>query len=172
MNMRVLAYPRDALPWSLANTHGSLQKPNKAAFARELERNVTPAEHIPTPSTCIIDGMEWWQQNLRTGESALTRVLQEAAQRETIDVVFDVYCQTPINDAERVNRGADTTLQYKNLAGGHHIRQWWKFLCSPSNKTSLMKFLVEDTEKRCMVRSCTWPIKKPATSGPKISVRK
>ena len=30
---------------------------HKAALARELEKNVSPAEAIPTPSTCIIDGM-------------------------------------------------------------------------------------------------------------------
>ena len=53
----------------------------------------------------------------QVAKSALMRVLQ--AQCERIDVVFDVYRQTSIKGAEWVNRGADTTLQHKNLVGGH-----------------------------------------------------
>ena len=37
-------------------------KTNKAALARELEKSVSPAEHIPTPSTAIIDGMSLVQK--------------------------------------------------------------------------------------------------------------
>ncbi len=49
VNMRdVLAHPLGPLPWALANADGSLRKTNKAALARELEKNVSPAEHIPT----------------------------------------------------------------------------------------------------------------------------
>ena len=35
---------------------------NMAALARELERNVSLAEDIPDPSTCIIDGMSLVQK--------------------------------------------------------------------------------------------------------------
>lgn len=34
----VLAHPLGPLPWSLANSDGSLRKTNKAALARELEK--------------------------------------------------------------------------------------------------------------------------------------
>ncbi|KAL7378889.1 hypothetical protein ABVT39_020321 [Epinephelus coioides] len=78
------------------------------------------------------------------GRVSLTQILHEGAQSERIDIVLDVYHQTFIKDAERLNRGGDTTHQYKNFARGHHIQQWRKFLCSPTNKTSLMKFLVEE----------------------------
>jgi len=61
-------------------------------------------------------------------ELALTQVVHEGVQSERIDVVFDVYCQTSIKAAERLNRAADNTVQYKNLAGGHRIQQWRKFL--------------------------------------------
>ena len=58
VNMKdVIAHPLGPLPWALAHSDGSLRKTNKAALARELEKNVSPAEAIPTPSTCIIDGM-------------------------------------------------------------------------------------------------------------------
>lgn len=49
----------------------------------------------------------------QVAESALTAlVLQEAAQSERIDVVFDVYCQTSIKDAERVTWGVNTTPSF------------------------------------------------------------
>ena len=53
VNMKdVLAHPLGSLPWALANTDGSLRKTNKGALARKLEKNVSPAEAILTPSTC------------------------------------------------------------------------------------------------------------------------
>ena len=58
VNMKdVPAHHLGPLPWALANADGSLRKTIKAAFGRELEKNVYPAEATPTPSTCIIDGM-------------------------------------------------------------------------------------------------------------------
>ncbi|KAJ8416846.1 hypothetical protein AAFF_G00327240 [Aldrovandia affinis] len=35
-------------------------------------------------------------------------------------------------------------IQFRNIAPGHNIQQWRKFLCSPSNKASLIGFLVEE----------------------------
>jgi len=34
-------------------------------------------------------------------------------------------------------------IQFKNIAPGHKIQQWRKLLCSPANKTALIRFLVE-----------------------------
>ena len=137
------------LPWALANADGSLRKTNKAALARELEKNVSPAEAIPTPSTCIIDGMGLVQRmngNNKTfaqlAESVLAMVLYVGGHSGMVDVVFDVYRQPSIKDSERLNRYASTTVQYTCLARGHNIQQWRKLLSSPFNKTSLIKFLV------------------------------
>ena len=48
----VLAHPLGPLLWALANVDGSLRKkPYKATLARELEKNVSHSEVIPTPST-------------------------------------------------------------------------------------------------------------------------
>ena len=58
----VLAHPLGPLPWALASGDGSLRKTNKAALARELERNASPAEVIPEPSATIIDGMSLVQK--------------------------------------------------------------------------------------------------------------
>ena len=58
----VLAHPLGPLPWALANADVSLRKTNKAALARELERNVSPAEDITDPSNCITGGMSLVQK--------------------------------------------------------------------------------------------------------------
>ena len=150
VNMKdVLAHLLSLLPWALANADGSLRKTNKAALARELENNVSPAEAIPTPSTCIIDGMGLVQRmngNNKTfaqlAESVLAMVLYVGGQSGSVDVVFDVYRQPSTKDSERLNRCASTTVQYTYLARGHNIQQWRKFLSSSFNKTSLIKFLV------------------------------
>jgi len=145
----VLAHPLGPLPWALANGDGSLRKTNKAALARELEKNVSPAEVIPQPSATIIDGMSLVQKmkgNDQTfaqlAESVLLMVLHEGTQSQRIDVVFDVYKETSIKDAERCNRGASMAIQFKSIAPGHNIQQWRKLLCSSTNKANLIKFLV------------------------------
>lgn len=148
----VLAHPLGPLPWAIANGDGSIRKTNKAALARHLEKSVSPAEVIPEPSTTIIDGMSLVQKlkgNDKTfaelAESALNTVLREGAMSHRIDVVFDVYKETSIKDAERVKRGADMTgIQFRNITPGHNIQQWRNILCSSANKACLIKFLVEE----------------------------
>ena len=127
----VLAHPLSPLPWALANADVSLRKTNKAALARELERNVSPAEDIPDSSTCIIDGMSLVQRmngNNKTfaqlAKSLMSLVLHDGSQSHQIDVVFDVY--------------RDTSIKH-----GHNIQQWRKFLCSSCNKSSLIKLILE-----------------------------
>jgi len=113
----VLALPLGPLPWALANDDGSLRKANKAALARELEKNVSPAEDIPELSATIIDGMSLVQKlkgNDQTfwqlAESTLSHVLHEGSKSHRIDVVFDVYREMSIKDAERSNSSADTGI--------------------------------------------------------------
>ena len=69
---------------------------NKAALVRELERNVSPSEDIPDPSTCIIGGMSLVQKMngnktlAQVAESVMSVVLHDGSQSHMIDVVFDV----------------------------------------------------------------------------------
>ena len=114
----VLAHPLGPLPWSLANNDGSLRKTNKAALTRELETNVLPAENIPTPSACIIDGMNLVHKLKGEGktlaqlaDSALNQTLSEGTDSTRINVVFDVYRNTSIKNAERCNRGSNISTQ-------------------------------------------------------------
>ena len=128
----------------------SLSKTNKAVLATELEKNVSPAEDIPDPSTCIIDGMSLvlkMNGNNKTfaqlAESLMSLVLHGGSQSHRIDVVFDVYRETSIKNAEMYNRRSSTAVQYRNIAGGLNIQQWRKFLCNSCNKSSLIKFILE-----------------------------
>ena len=97
---------------NLANADESLRKPNKAALARELEKTVSPEEAIPEPSACIIDGMNLVRKLKGDGETfaqlvdpALNLALHEGTGSVRIDVVFDLYRETSIKNAERSNRG-------------------------------------------------------------------
>ena len=147
----VLSHPLGPLPWALANADGTLRKTNKAVLAMELEKQVLPAETIPGPSATIIDGMSLIQKLQgndwtfsRLAELALTQVLHEGVDSHRIDVVFDVYREDSIKNAERENRGCTTGTQFRNIAPGHQIQQWRKFLSCSANKTSLIRFLVAE----------------------------
>ncbi|KAJ8378403.1 hypothetical protein AAFF_G00242910 [Aldrovandia affinis] len=115
----VLSHPLGPLPWALSNGDGTLRKTNKAVLARELEKQVLPAETIPGPFATIIDGMSLVQKmkgNDQTfsqrAASALTQILHEGARSQRIDVVFDVYQEDSIKNAERANRGCTTGIQF------------------------------------------------------------
>lgn len=147
----VLSHPLGPLPWALANADGSLRKTNKATLARELENKVCPAEVIGERSATLIDGMSMIHKLKgdnktfsQLADSILTHVLHEGSQSHRIDVIFDVYKETSIKDVERANRGASTGPQFRNISAGQIIQQWKKLLCSPSNKASLIKFLVNE----------------------------
>ena len=59
--------------------------------------------------------------------------------------MFDVYRKDSIKNPERTNRGAKK--EFINLAPGHKMQQWKKFLASSGNKKSWIKFLVDEWEK-------------------------
>ncbi|KAJ8415586.1 hypothetical protein AAFF_G00425660 [Aldrovandia affinis] len=115
----VLSHSLGPLPWALANGDGTLRKTNKAVLARGLEKQVLPAETIPGLSATILDGMSLVQKmkgNDQTfsqrAASALTQILHEGARSQRIDVVFDVYQEDSIKNAERANRGCTTGIQF------------------------------------------------------------
>lgn len=62
----------------------------------------------------------------QVAEMAFTNILHEGQQSKRIDwpIVFDISRSTSIKQAERVNRGADSSLQYTNLVSGIHVQQW------------------------------------------------
>ena len=144
----VLSDPLGPLPWALANGDGTMRKTNKAALARELEKQVLPAGTIPEPSATIIDGMSLIQKmkgNDQTfSQLELTRTLHDGVRSHRIDVVFDKYREDSIKNAGRSNRGSTAGIQFRNMAPGHRIQQWRKFLSSSANKANLIRFLVAE----------------------------
>ncbi|KAL7394540.1 hypothetical protein ABVT39_027571, partial [Epinephelus coioides] len=77
-------------------------------------------------------------------QSILVQVIHEGGQSQRIDVIFDVYRKMSIKDLERAKRGTDPGIQLRSIAPGHKIYQWKKLLCSSTNKTHLIWFLLEE----------------------------
>lgn len=151
LNMEdVLKYPLGPIPWALANMEGSLKKTSKAALARKLEALAAPAEHLDTPSACIVDGMSMVQKmkgdNMTFEELAnqlLASVLRQAGKSQRIDVVFDVYREMSIKAAERTSRGSETGIRVSNIIPGHRIQQWRRLLSCSASKMKLISFLAK-----------------------------
>ena len=93
---------------ALATADGSLRRNNKTSLAKELHKNVTPAEEIPQPCARILDGMAMVekiagdQKTFGVAYTLMSIVLNEGTNSERIDVVFDVYNEHSIKNAERV----------------------------------------------------------------------
>ena len=109
----VLRHPLGPLPWTLLTTDGSLRKINNASLAKELQRSAPVADVIPQPSACMIDGMALLQRLKgdhktfsEVAESLMDIVLHEGSSSQRIDVVFDVYKEDSIKNAEREKRGS------------------------------------------------------------------
>ena len=174
----ILKHRLGQIPWALATPEGTQRKTMKSSLSKKLRKDLTPVESIPENSACIIDGMALVQKidanNMTFADvsnTILKMVLREGAACKCIHVVFDVYREQSIKDAERVNRGSISGTTFKAIASGHKIKQWRKFLCSPENKNKLIQFLSNDwsntTQRQKLanktllqqvnyVRSCQW----------------
>ncbi len=104
------------------------RKTDKAALARNLEKSVWPIETCPQPSACTIDGTSIVHKLKGDGktfaqlsDSAFKLALLEDTGSARIDVVFDIYRETSIDNAERWNRVSATGTQWKNIAPAHSI---------------------------------------------------
>ena len=151
----VLSHPLGPLPWALASADGSLKKTSKSSLAKELQKDVPAAEIIPQPSACIIDGMALVQRlkgDQKTfsevADSLISMALHEGANSNRIDVVFDVYLENSIKNAEREKRGSDQTgNEFRNIRPEHKLLQWRTFLSNPTNKKHFIAFIAEQWQK-------------------------
>ena len=164
----VLFHPLRPLPWALANGDGTMRKTNKAALARELERQVLPAaEAIAEPSATIIDDMSLTRHSLNV------QTLHEGVRSHGIDVVFDTHREDSIKIIDRSNRGRTTGIQLLNMAPGHRIQQRRKFLSSSANKANHITVLVAEwktpklRDTQLYTDKYLW--RKPACTSPRIS---
>ena len=104
---KVLSYPLGPIPWVLANADGSLRKPDKAKFMNDIAQNVPVVEVFTDKSACIVDGMSIVQildGNQKTfgdiGKTVLKIVIRDRDNCDRVDVMFDVYREGSIKDAE------------------------------------------------------------------------
>ena len=75
----------------------------------------------------------------------LLKAVHEASNSTRLDIVFDVYNENSIKNAEQYLRqylwqSASGSVEYKNIQSKQLVVQWRKFLTSTSNKTSLIQF--------------------------------
>ena len=130
LDMReVLKHPSGPLPWALSNCDCTLKKTNKSTIARHIERRVAPAESIPLPSACIIDGMSLVNKirgNNRTFRDIAESIFLIALPSGNAiaeDIVFDVYKDNSMKTTELVDRGVASGLTSGSIVVGHKI-QW------------------------------------------------
>ena len=68
--------------------------------------------------------------------------------RQLVDVVFDVYFDVSIKNAERCKRSSTPEgVRYKNILPGYPIKSWKKILSIQSNKTEVVNFIVSEWKK-------------------------
>ena len=108
----VLSHALGSIPWSLATADGTLRKTNKAVLSNNLEKESTPSEEIPENSSCIIDAMSLVQKIKgkqktfkEVAETLFRKAMSEKVSCNRVDLVFDVYEEKSIKNAERRNRG-------------------------------------------------------------------
>jgi hypothetical protein len=108
LDMRaVFKYPLGPFPWSLAEPIGTLKKTSKSSLLHKLEGKVDPVESINGNYALVIVGMAYVQQSKISdttfGEFAMNlfkRILSIGQSANRIDVIFDDYGDTSINNVE------------------------------------------------------------------------
>ena len=150
----VFTDPLAAMPWSLADAFGLIQKTNKAQLAKMLENNFPIAERYPNNASSIYDCMALLQR-LKLTHGSKFRVVAEkvfltvtSSNSNRIDVVFDLYRDVSIKNAERSKRSSrQEGVRYKNILPSYQVKSWNKFLSVSSNKTEAVKFIVSEWKK-------------------------
>ena len=88
----------------------------------DIAQNVPVVEVFTEKSACIADGMSIVQKldgSQKTfgdiAKTVLKIVIREGDKGDRVDVVFDVYREGSIKDAERVNRGSGSGVKFRSL---------------------------------------------------------
>ena len=145
-------YPTDAI--SIYDGMALLQR-LKAQLAEKLENNVLIAERYPTDAISIYDGMALLQR-LKLTQGSTFRVEAEkvfltvtSSNSNRIDVVFDVYRDVSIKNAEKRSKQSSRQegVRYKNILPSYQVKSWNKFLSVSLNKTEAVKFIVSEWKK-------------------------
>ena len=142
------------MPWSLADSFGFIRKTNKSQLAQLLQKNISIFERYPANAYNIYDGMAPLQR-LKIPRGATFRMVEEqvfsivtGSNSNRTDVLFDVYCDVSLKNAERSKRSSkQESLKYKNISPSFRVKSWSKFLSVSSNKTVAVNFIVSELKK-------------------------
>jgi len=74
-------------------------------------------------------------------------VLTSHTSSQRIDVVFEVYMDQSIKDAERANHTADTGI-LRDHSKSYMVKNWRQILSSSDSKRHLMGYFVQDWERK------------------------
>ncbi|KAG1692301.1 Transmembrane protein 164 [Nymphon striatum] len=155
----VFSFPLGPIPWSLGDEFGMLRKTNKAAITTALEKNIEYVESVPQNSATLSDGMAVVQklkidQSNTFGDIAQkfsASISQAGFASKRIDVVFDVYIENSIKNAERVRRGT-SSLQFGTLLDNSKVKQWKNFLSSSTgNKSRIIS--IDDVSSQANIQA-------------------
>ena len=143
INMKtVFTFPLGPLTWSLSDAFGLPRKTKQNLFSNLVER-------FPENAASIYGGMAMLQRlkpsSRATFSVAAKKVFDIVTSNNSkcIDVVFDVYQDISVKNAERAKRSSESeVVRYKNIMPGYQIKTWKKFLTIYSNKSELIHFLV------------------------------
>ena len=125
----VFTYPLGAMPWSLADAFGFIQKTNKSQLAQLLQRNISILERYPANACNIYDGMALLQR-LKIPQGATFRMMAEqvfsivtGSNSNRTDVVFDVYRDVSLKNAERSKRRSNQEgVKYKSILPSFQVK--------------------------------------------------
>ena len=140
-------YPIGPLPWSLANAYGLLRKTNKAKLMQLLEKGTAAVERYPENACSIYDGMELLQRFqppagatfVVLADKIVDAVTSNASKR--VDVVFDVYFDVSIENAERAKRSScPEGVKYENILPAYPIKSTKKFMCTRQTRQKWYTF--------------------------------
>ena len=147
--MEVFKYPLGPLPWSLANAYGLPRKTNKAKLMQLPEKGTAAVERYPENACSIYYEMALLQRF--QPPSGATFVILDAVTSNPsrrVDVVFDVYFDVSIRNAERAKRSSCSEgAKCKNILQAYPIKSWKKFMSTQTNKTEVVHFLVSQRKK-------------------------
>ena len=106
-----LSTPLGPIPWSLAEGNGELKKSSKAKIMHELGKGVTRVERVDVPFIPIFDEMTQVRMVKCTGrtynqfaDDLRKLVVAKSCGSKQMVVVFDMYRENSVKNAERGNR--------------------------------------------------------------------
>lgn len=152
----VFSFPLGPLPWALADPYGFPRKTPKASFAVQLEKGIHVTDRYPDNAATIFDGMAVLQK-FKPPRGATFSVVAEklfdfltSNTSRRVDVVFDIYKDMSIKNAERSKRSsaASQGVTYRNILPGYQVKNWSSLLSVSANKTELVRFLVEEWKQK------------------------